>query len=138
MAVLFYPYPRSRGHKNRLSRRAGKLFLILAAVNNIVLNLILLASQVVGLVTEINLRMVVKIMSFVTLFYSCKALIDTALIDTFFTCAVNGVVQQNFDPKVKIFFFITVVTSKKGQSTFVEVGSNKRISGIPLFVIFEK
>ena len=71
--------------------------------------------------------------------YSCKALIDTALIDTFFTWAMNGVVQQNFEPKVKIiFFFITVVTPNKGQSIFVEVGSNKRISGIPLFVIFEK
>ena len=72
MAVLFYPYKngRSRVQKNRLSRRAGKLFLILAAVNNIVLNLILLASQVLGLVMEINLRTVGKVTSVVTLFYT--------------------------------------------------------------------
>ena len=72
MAVLFYPYKngRSRVQKNRLSRRAGKLFLILAAVNNIVLNLILLVSQVLGLVMEINLRTVGKVTSVVTLFYT--------------------------------------------------------------------
>ena len=72
MAVLFYPYKngRSRVQKNRFSRRAGKLFLILAAVNNIVLNLILLVSQVLGLVMEINLRTVGKVTSVVTLFYT--------------------------------------------------------------------
>ena len=39
--------------------------------------------------------------------YSRKALIGAALIATFFTWAVHGVVHKNFESKVKIIFIIT-------------------------------
>ena len=61
-------------------------------------------------------------------------------------------VQEVFDsnvvlvliPYLQIFFGIsgispnTVVTPNKGQSIFGKIGSNKGISQIPLFVIFDK
>ena len=40
--------------------------------------------------------------------------------------------------KCQVYKVYTVVTPNKGQTIFGEIGSNKGISQIPLFVIFDE